>query len=284
MNATSAPVPGVAGRRSRAGVNSVVRCSCPRLLTRSSAAATSGCPPSACSATSTACPRARSTGLRHHRAEHRRHQRPQRRTGVRLGRDRRDHTLGVPPLPQLQGGFDERVPVAEVPVEAALRGPQPRRDRLHRRRPRARRRPPRRARPRPTRVGPAASVRACPYATVRTTYAGVWRSADGPQRPRPRVRRPGIRWGALLDTLGGPADALWPGPQWGATQLDRPLRVGSGGGHGPIRYHVTGDEPAGGSSARSIPVRAARHARVHRRAGRATGAGCGTRSTAGPRA
>lgn len=54
---------------------------------------------------------------------------------------------------------------------------------------------------------------------------------------------PASEAGALLDTLGGPADALWPGPQWGAMELDRPLRVGSGGGHGPIRYHVTGYEP-----------------------------------------
>lgn len=49
--------------------------------------------------------------------------------------------------------------------------------------------------------------------------------------------------GALLDTMGGPGDALWPVPAWPAMCLDRPLRVGSAGGHGPIRYRVTGYLP-----------------------------------------
>lgn len=49
--------------------------------------------------------------------------------------------------------------------------------------------------------------------------------------------------GALLDTMGGPGDALWPVPAWPAMCLDRPLRVGSAGGHGPIRYRVTGYSP-----------------------------------------
>ena len=57
------------------------------------------------------------------------------------------------------------------------------------------------------------------------------------------LEAPASEAGALMDTLGGPDDALWPGPEWGAMELDRPLRVGSGGGHGPIRYHVTGYEP-----------------------------------------
>lgn len=49
--------------------------------------------------------------------------------------------------------------------------------------------------------------------------------------------------GALLDTAGGPRDALWPAPAWVPMVLDTPLRVGSAGGHGPIRYRVTGYRP-----------------------------------------
>lgn len=33
--------------------------------------------------------------------------------------------------------------------------------------------------------------------------------------------------------------ALWPAPPWPALKLDRGLAVGSRGGHGPIRYHVS---------------------------------------------
>ncbi|TCK26906.1 DUF2867 domain-containing protein [Pseudonocardia endophytica] len=49
--------------------------------------------------------------------------------------------------------------------------------------------------------------------------------------------------GALLDTLGGPDDVLWPSPWWPAMHLDQPLRSGSAGGHGPIRYRVGRYEP-----------------------------------------
>ncbi|MDQ4119546.1 MAG: DUF2867 domain-containing protein, partial [Actinomycetota bacterium] len=54
---------------------------------------------------------------------------------------------------------------------------------------------------------------------------------------------PAAEAGALLDTLGGPDDVLWPSPWWPAMRLDRPLRTGSRGGHGPIRYHVGRYEP-----------------------------------------
>lgn len=35
----------------------------------------------------------------------------------------------------------------------------------------------------------------------------------------------------------------WPAPEWPAMVLDRPVSVGAHGGHGPIRYHVTGYDP-----------------------------------------
>ncbi|WP_109471689.1 hypothetical protein [Ornithinimicrobium cavernae] len=49
--------------------------------------------------------------------------------------------------------------------------------------------------------------------------------------------------GAHLDALGGPEDRWWPSRNWPPMILDRPLQVGADGGHGPIRYHVTGHEP-----------------------------------------
>jgi len=51
--------------------------------------------------------------------------------------------------------------------------------------------------------------------------------------------------GALLDTLGGPDDRLWPNDLWPASALalEQPLRVGSRGGHNVIRYHVGAYEP-----------------------------------------
>lgn len=49
--------------------------------------------------------------------------------------------------------------------------------------------------------------------------------------------------GSLLDGLASGADRLWPSSQWPPIRLDRPLQVGSIGGHGPIRYHVETYEP-----------------------------------------
>lgn len=48
---------------------------------------------------------------------------------------------------------------------------------------------------------------------------------------------------ALLDGLAGPDDRLWPGTDWPPLLLDRPLGVGADGGHGPVRYGVTGYAP-----------------------------------------
>jgi hypothetical protein len=50
--------------------------------------------------------------------------------------------------------------------------------------------------------------------------------------------------GALIDTLSGPDDRLWPHAHWPAQRFDRPLGVGAVGGHGPIRYRVGEYEPS----------------------------------------
>jgi hypothetical protein len=56
---------------------------------------------------------------------------------------------------------------------------------------------------------------------------------------------PAAEAAALLDSLGGPGDRLWPNDTWPASalRLEQPLRVGSRGGHGAIRYHVGEYEP-----------------------------------------
>jgi hypothetical protein len=54
---------------------------------------------------------------------------------------------------------------------------------------------------------------------------------------------PAAQVGRLVDQLGAAADWLWPAPAWAPMRFDRPLAVGADGGHGPIRYHVTGYEP-----------------------------------------
>lgn len=45
--------------------------------------------------------------------------------------------------------------------------------------------------------------------------------------------------GALIDTLAGPNDRLWPHSDWPDMRFDRPLAPGAIGGHGPIRYVVS---------------------------------------------
>lgn len=57
------------------------------------------------------------------------------------------------------------------------------------------------------------------------------------------VAAPVERVGPLLDRLGGPDDVLWPTPAWRPMVLDGPVAVGASGGHGPIRYRVTGYVP-----------------------------------------
>ncbi len=58
-----------------------------------------------------------------------------------------------------------------------------------------------------------------------------------------RIPVPADRLGALLDGLAGPQDRLWPAPAWPRIAFDRALGVGAHGGHGPIRYRVTGYRP-----------------------------------------
>nr|WP_280885963.1 SRPBCC family protein [Streptomyces sp. LBL] len=44
--------------------------------------------------------------------------------------------------------------------------------------------------------------------------------------------------GALIDSLGGEKDRLWP-PHWPPVRFERPLATGVSGGHGPVRYVVS---------------------------------------------
>ena len=58
-----------------------------------------------------------------------------------------------------------------------------------------------------------------------------------------RMAVPAERVGPLLDRLGGPEDVLWPSPAWAPMVLDGPVALGAAGGHGAIRYRVTGHRP-----------------------------------------
>ena len=92
--------------------------------------------------------------------------------------------------------------------------------------------------------------------------------------------------GALLDTLAGPDDRLWPSQSWPPMRFDRPLGPGARGGHGPIRYEVTEYRPGalvrcrfvpptgvvGGHELSVIPVDAHRVEVRHRLTGTPTGA------------
>ncbi|RKT83789.1 hypothetical protein SAMN05421805_12075 [Saccharopolyspora antimicrobica] len=49
--------------------------------------------------------------------------------------------------------------------------------------------------------------------------------------------------GALIDSLAGPHDRLWPSREWPPMEFDRPLGVGAAGGHGPVRYRIAGYAP-----------------------------------------
>ncbi|MEV2211864.1 SRPBCC family protein [Streptomyces sp. NPDC050997] len=44
--------------------------------------------------------------------------------------------------------------------------------------------------------------------------------------------------GALIDSLGGEQDRLWPS-NWPPVRFERPLAVGVSGGHGPVRYVIS---------------------------------------------
>ncbi len=45
--------------------------------------------------------------------------------------------------------------------------------------------------------------------------------------------------GAILDSLSGENDMLWPKDRWPPMRFDSPLGEGATGGHGPIHYHVS---------------------------------------------
>ncbi len=49
--------------------------------------------------------------------------------------------------------------------------------------------------------------------------------------------------GALIDSLAGDGDRLWPQDRWPPMRFDRPLGVGAVGGHGPVRYTVEEYQP-----------------------------------------
>ncbi len=44
--------------------------------------------------------------------------------------------------------------------------------------------------------------------------------------------------GALLDTLAGEDDRLWPGDKWPPMKFDVPMGIGAKGGHGAVKYLV----------------------------------------------
>jgi hypothetical protein len=45
--------------------------------------------------------------------------------------------------------------------------------------------------------------------------------------------------GSLLSTLGSEKDRVWPHETWPRIQLDGPLKVGTPGSHGKIRYFIS---------------------------------------------
>lgn len=54
-----------------------------------------------------------------------------------------------------------------------------------------------------------------------------------------KISAPAEVLGSILDSLSGPKDRLWPWEAWPPMQFNAPLAMGSSGGHGPIRYHVS---------------------------------------------
>lgn len=49
--------------------------------------------------------------------------------------------------------------------------------------------------------------------------------------------------GALIDSLAGESDRLWPKGEWPEMRLSGGLAPGSRGGHGPVRYTVSAYAP-----------------------------------------
>ena len=57
------------------------------------------------------------------------------------------------------------------------------------------------------------------------------------------LKAPLSKVGELIDRLGSPDDPFWPRDRWPAMEFDRPLGVGSVGGHD----NVVGDVADGGA-------------------------------------
>ncbi|WP_420112635.1 DUF3995 domain-containing protein [Pseudactinotalea sp.] len=57
----------------------------------------------------------------------------------------------------------------------------------------------------------------------------------------------------LMSAFGTPADRVWPSDRWPALTLSDGVRVGSHGGHGPIRYRVEAVEDGAGLTFRFDP-------------------------------
>ncbi len=57
------------------------------------------------------------------------------------------------------------------------------------------------------------------------------------------IPQPVAKVAALLATLAGEHDKVWPMEHWPRMKLDKGLVAGSKGGHGPIRYTVSKFEP-----------------------------------------
>lgn len=58
-----------------------------------------------------------------------------------------------------------------------------------------------------------------------------------------QLRATATQAGALIDSLAGDRDQLWPADSWPPMRFDRPLSVGAVGGHGPVRYVVEEYQP-----------------------------------------
>ena len=53
------------------------------------------------------------------------------------------------------------------------------------------------------------------------------------------INQPKQRVSELLETLSNKDDKIWPNNNWPAIRFKNGLKVGSIGGHGPIRYKIT---------------------------------------------
>ena len=57
------------------------------------------------------------------------------------------------------------------------------------------------------------------------------------------IHQPKEKVSALVATLAGHNDQVWPKEKWPAMKFDQGLKEGSKGGHGPIRYFIDKYDP-----------------------------------------